>query len=104
MHTLPEPSAIRFFGNFADSFASLIPQSLFAKVFARHAPRGGGKPKATPYEFIMAQVYHVMAGFGTFSAHCLQILGRPISDNALSLRKQSHGCELLQGLLPPWTA
>jgi hypothetical protein len=100
MLTLPEPSATRFFGNFADSFANFVTESLFNSIFSRHAPRGGGKPKTSPHEFIMAQVYHAMAGFGSFSAHCRQLLGFTISDNTLSLRKQSYSRELLQELLP----
>lgn len=100
MLTLPVPSAVRFFGNFADAFASFISKPVFNSIFSKHAPRGGGKPKATAYEFVMAQVFHAMAGFGTFSAHCLQLLGHSISDNALSLRKLSYGFELLAELLP----
>ena len=48
----------------------------------------------------MAQVYHAMAGFGTFSTHCLQLLGIKLSDNCLSERKQSFCCDLLEALLP----
>lgn len=100
MSTTPASSAIRFFGNFADSFANIVSESIFNKTFASHAPRGGGKPKTTAYEFVMTQVYHAMAGFGTFAAHCRQLLGYSMSDNTLSLRKQSYSCELLHELLP----
>jgi hypothetical protein len=85
----------RFFGNFAASFAALLDDETCAEIFDRHGPRGGGLPKLSGWQWLMAKAFHVMAGTGNFADHVKQITGISISNSALSQRGASVGWELV---------
>ena len=89
-----------FFGDFRTSFTRLVAPSSVARVFALLGPRGAGRPKLNHFDWLMALVYHAVAGAGTFAHHVLMLTGVTLSDAALSLRKASFGWELLASLLP----
>lgn len=88
-----------FFGDFAKAFASLISESSAQRHFASHGPRGGGSPKLTAWQWLMARVYHAMATAGSFATHVKQITDIDISDSALSQRAKSIGWKLLAEVL-----
>lgn len=88
------------FGDFRHSYEQLFTPARCAETLAAHAPRGAGVPKLTLYQWIMALVYHALAGCGTFAAHVRSLTGMNLSDSALSQRKQTVGWELLAELLP----
>lgn len=89
-----------FFGDFRTSFTRLVAPSSVARVFVLLGPRGAGRPKLNHFDWLMALVYHALAGAGTFAHHVLMLTGVTLSDAALSLRKASFGWELLASLLP----
>ena len=89
-----------FFGNFRTSFTKLVEPVSVARIFSLMGPRGAGRPKLNHFDWLMALVYHAMAGAGTFAHHVLMLTGVTLSDTALSLRKASFGWELLATLLP----
>lgn len=93
-------SNITFFNDFPKAFAGIISESDCEAFFAEHGPRGGGKPKLTWWQWLMARVFHGMAKKGSFSTHVKQITGIDITDSALSQRGQSIGWRLLAELLP----
>ena len=80
-----------FFGDFRTSFTRLVAPSSVARVFALLGPRGAGRPKLNHFDWLMALVYHALAGAGTFAHHVLMLTGVTLSDAALSLRKASFG-------------
>lgn len=88
-----------FSGDFPLIFKGLVSERCCQRFFAIHGPRGGGSPKLTAWQWLMARVYHATAPTGTFSTHVKQITGIDISDSALSQRGQSIGWELLSGVL-----
>ena len=89
-----------FFDDFGKAFSELLPETEGQRIFAEHGPRGGGKPKLTGWQWLMARVYHAMAKAGSFATHVRQVTGVEISDSALSQRGQSIGWELLAEVLP----
>jgi hypothetical protein len=89
-----------FFGSFLRAYQQLFPQKLCARILATQGPRGAGCPKLSLYRWVMALVYHALAGSGTFAAHVYMLTGKVISDSALSQRKASVGREMLAALLP----
>ena len=89
-----------FSGDFRISFTRLVAPRSVARVFALLGPRGAGRPKLNHFDWLMALVYHALAGAGTFAHHVLMLTGITLSDAALSLRKASFGWELLASLLP----
>lgn len=100
MTTALSTPAPLFFGDFLAACQNLLPQKKCREIFATRGPRGGGAPKLTLYQWVVALIYHVMAGSGTFAAHVLALTGMKISESALSQRRQTVGWELLAELLP----
>ena len=99
MSSFPAPAPV-FFDDFRKSFTRLVAPAAVARAFALMGPRGAGRPKLNPFDWLMSLVYHSLAGAGTFAHHVLMLTGVSISDAALSLRKASFGWELLASLLP----
>jgi hypothetical protein len=93
----PHPS---FFSDFANAFSSLFSEACCQRIFACHGPRGGGTSKLTPWQWIMARVYHELARSGNFSANVKDITRITISDSALSQRALSIGWKLIDEILP----
>jgi hypothetical protein len=89
-----------FFSDFAKAFATLFSEASCEGVFAAHGPRGGGSPKLTPWQWIMARVYHEFARSGTFAANVKTITRVTLSNSALSQRARSIGWQLLGEILP----
>jgi hypothetical protein len=95
----PSESTLPFFSNFQQAFAALVSESCCLNIFAKHGPRGAGKPKLSVWQWLMARVYHAFAMTGSFSTHVKQITGTRVSDSALSQRGQSIGWELFLEVL-----
>lgn len=89
-----------FFSDFSKAFSELFSEACCQVVFACHGPRGGGKTKLTPWQWIMARVYHELARSGNFSANVKSITRISISDSALSQRAFSIGWKLIDEILP----
>jgi hypothetical protein len=89
-----------FFSDFSRSFSALLSEACCKLIFARHGPRGGGTSKLTPWQWIMARVYHEFARSGNFSANVKTITRVTISDSALSQRAFSIGWKLIDEILP----
>jgi len=88
------------FASFPTAFARLFSQSACAQFFAESGPRGGGTPKLSPWQWVMARVYHEFARVGSFSASTLEVTRVEISDSALTQRAMSIGPELIGEILP----
>jgi hypothetical protein len=88
-----------FFSNFPVAFAAFFSESCCKEVFALHGPRGGGLPKLTAWQWIMARVYHELARSGTFAANVKTLSQVTISDSALSQRAMSIGWNLIDEIL-----
>jgi hypothetical protein len=99
---MPDASTPRqpFFSDFTKAFSGLFSEAACLRIFACHGPRGGGTPKLTPWQWIMARVYHELARSGTFSANVKTITRVTISDSALSQRACSIGWKLIDEILP----
>lgn len=89
-----------FFSDFAKAFAALFSEASCECLFAAHGPRGGGSPKLTPWQWIMARVYHELARSGTFAANVKTITRVTLSNSALSQRALSIGWKLIDEILP----
>ena len=89
-----------FFSDFSRAFAGMFSEACCQLIFARFGPRGGGTPKLSPWQWIMARVYHELARSGTFAANVKTITRVTISDSALSQRALSIGWELIDEILP----
>lgn len=89
-----------FFSDFSRAFSELFSEACCQLVFACHGPRGGGTSKLTPWQWIMARVYHELARSGNFSANVKCITRVSISDSALSQRAFSIGWKLIDEILP----
>jgi len=89
-----------FFSDFPKAFAALLSKACCQHIFACHGPRGGGAPKLTAWQWIMARVYHEFARSGNFSANVKSITRVTISDAALSQRALSIGWKLIDEILP----
>ena len=96
-HSPPLPA---FFSNFAAAFAALFSEASCATLGAACGPRGGGSPKLTLWQWIMARVYHELARSGTFAANVKTITRITLSDSALSQRARSIGWKLIDEILP----
>lgn len=94
--SLPLPS---FFNDFGQAFSALFSEASCKEVFAAHGPRGGGSPKLTPWQWIMARVYHEFARSGTFAANVKTITRVTLSNSALSQRAMSIGWNLIDEIL-----
>lgn len=88
-----------FFSDFPKAFAALLSEACCNRIFTSHGPRGAGSPKLTPWQWIMARVYHELARSGTFSANVKTITRVTISDSALSQRAHSIGWKLIGEIL-----
>ena len=88
-----------FFSSFATAFAGFFGETACKEVFALHGPRGGGSPKLTAWQWIMARVYHELARSGTFAANVKTLTQVTISDSALSQRAMSIGWQLIDEIL-----
>lgn len=93
-------SSFAFTADFSEIFARFFTGDACARLWADHGPRGGGSPKLTPWQWIMARVYHELARCGTFAANVKTLTRITISDSALSQRALSIGWELVDGILP----
>lgn len=99
---MPNASTHRnlFFSDFPKAFSGLFSEACCQVIFGLHGPRGGGKAKLSPWQWIMARVYHELARSGTFSANVKTITRVSISDSALSQRALSIGWKLIDEILP----
>ena len=99
---MPDASTLNhpFFSDFSRAFSALLSEACCQLIFARHGPRGGGTSKLTPWQWIMARVYHEFARSGNFSANVKTITRVTISDSALSQRAFSIGWKLIDEILP----
>ena len=88
-----------FFSDFPKAFSTLLSEVGCKQIFASHGPRGAGRPKLSPWQWIMARVYHELARSGTFSANVKTITRVTISDSALSQRAFSIGWKLIDEIL-----
>lgn len=95
--TTPDHS---FFSDFPKAFATLLSEACCQLIFSLHGPRGGGLPKLTAWQWIMARVYHELARSGNFSANVKTVTRITISDAALSQRAFSIGWKLIDEILP----
>lgn len=100
MQSAPIPSPPAFAGDFVHLFERLLPPHVAAEIFLSHGPRGGGLPKLSGWQWLMAKVFHVMSPLGDFAGHVKQITGTLISNSALSQRGASIGWELVAEVLP----
>ena len=89
-----------FFSDFPKAFEGLLDRRQCELIFQRHGPRGGGSPKLTPWQWIMARVYHEFARCGSFSANVKTVTRVTVSDSALSQRAGSIGWKLIDEILP----
>ena len=89
-----------FFSDFSRAFSGLLSEACCQLIFALHGPRGGGVAKLSPWQWMMARVYHEFARSGTFSANVKTITRVTISDGALSQRALSIGWKLIDEILP----
>ncbi len=89
-----------FFSDFPKAFATLFGEADCQRVFESHGPRGGGSPKLSAWQWIMARVYHELARCGSFSANVKAITRVTLSDSALSQRAVSIGWKLIDEVLP----
>ena len=98
---MPDASTPRhsFFSDFPKAFAALLGEACCQRIFACHGPRGGGVPKLSPWQWIMARVYHELARCGTFPANVKTVTRVTISDSALSQRAFSIGWKLIDEIL-----
>lgn len=96
----PRTTGPSFFSDFPTAFASLLSNEVCCRIFAVHGPRGGGSPKLSPWQWIMARVYHELARSGTFAANVKTLTRISISDSALSQRASSIGWRLIDEILP----
>jgi hypothetical protein len=94
--SIPQPA---FFHNFPEAFAKLLSPSCCQDIFDRLGPRGGGLPKLTSWQWIMARVYHELARCGTFAANVKTITRISLSDSALSQRAASIGWQIIDEIL-----
>lgn len=88
-----------FFSDFAAGFAALFSEASCESLFARRGPRGGGSPKLTLWQWLMARVYHELARSGTFAANVKTVTRITLSDSALSQRSLSIGWKLIDEIL-----
>ena len=93
-------SSTSVFYDFRGSFASLLSEERLAEISQEMRPRGGGSPKLSLWQWIMARVYHEFARIGSFSASVREVTRVRISDSALSQRASSIGWELIERILP----
>ena len=100
MPSAPIPSSPAFAGDFVHLFEHLLPPHVAEEIFLAHGPRGGGLPKLSGWQWLMAKVFHVMSPLGDFAGHVKQITGTLISNSALSQRGTSIGWELVAEVLP----
>lgn len=92
-------AATGFFTDFPKAFSALLSKARCRGIFERHGPRGAGRPKLTPWQWVMARVYHEFARSGNFSASVKTVTRVKLSDSALSQRACSIGPELLGEVL-----
>jgi len=99
---MPNASTPRLslFSDFPKAFAALFSEGSCKRIFASHGPRGGGSPKLSAWQWIMARVYHELARSGTFAANVKNITRVTISDSALSQRAFSIGWKLINEIFP----
>ena len=100
MQSAPTSSLSAFSSDFTDLFEHLLPREAGDEIFRSHGPRGGGSPKISGWQWLLAKVFHVMSPLGDFAGHVKQILSTDISNSALSQRGASIGWELVAGILP----
>lgn len=98
---MPDAAAARpsFFSDFPRAFSELLSEAGCRSLFERFGPRGGGSAKLSPWQWIMARVYHEFARSGTFSANVKTITRVTVSDSALSQRACSLGWKLMDEIL-----
>ena len=65
-------------------FSRLLSAVVCKRFFASRSPRGTGRPKLSPWQWIMARVYHEFARSSTFSANVKTITRVTIFNTALS--------------------
>lgn len=88
-----------FFSDFPEAFAKLLTPACCQDLFSRLGPRGGGKPKLSTWQWIMARVYHELARCGTFAANVQTITRISLSDSALSQRAATIGWKIIDEIL-----
>jgi hypothetical protein len=93
MQSAPIPSPPAFSSDFVHLFEHLLPLRAAEEIFLAHGPRGGGLPRLSGWQWLMARVFHVMSPLGDFAGHVKQIAGTHISNSALSQRGTSIGWE-----------
>lgn len=98
---MPSPSGsfCPFFADFPKAFSELVGKKCCARIFAEHGPRGAGNPKLTPWQWVMARVYHELARCGSFSANVRTVTRVKVSGSALSQRACSIGVEPFERVL-----
>ena len=98
--SVSDVGALPLFSNFRVAFEQLLSPASCGDLFSKYGPRGGGKPKLSGWEWLMARVYHELARSGTFSSSVRAVTRVHLSDSALSQRALSIGEKLIEEVLP----
>ena len=80
-------------------FHDLLSVSLLAAILRRCGLRRRRPPRISAAELLCALVFHVVAGAGTLAEHVKQLLGKDITDGALSQRRALLPWELFQTIM-----
>jgi hypothetical protein len=85
--------------SFKPLFHVLISVSLLAANLRRCALRRRRPPQIPAAELLCALVFHVVAGAGTLAEHVKQVLGKDITDGALSQGRAVLPCEIFESIM-----
>jgi hypothetical protein len=80
-------------------FHDLISAPLLAGILRRCGLRRRRPPRITAAELLSALVFHVVAGAGTLAQHVKQLLGKNITDGALSQRRAVLPWEIFEAIM-----
>lgn len=80
-------------------FHDLLSVSRLAAILRRHARRRRRPPEITVAQLLRALVFHVVAGAGTLAEHVKHLLGKDITDGALSQRRAVLPWEIFEAIM-----
>jgi hypothetical protein len=86
--------------SFGSVFAQLIrPRQLVALARKHRSSAAGAPAKISAFWLVAGLVFHLLQTCGLLSTHLRQLVGRTISDSALSERRQGMGVPFFESLL-----
>jgi hypothetical protein len=77
----------------------LLPSRQFRQIFAEDGPVEHGPRWITPRELIDGMVFHALQPAGTLAKHVKRLTGKPITDGALSQRRQGLVWRIFEKIL-----